>query len=510
VGECAGRMTQGGSTPRSLPTDGHPNLLQALREEIEERLKKNCGTVRLRLLPSESGHRDLMGIGLTCARLFYELNYEKRQAFFKGGLSPEKYYEINKKYYHKYKEVLGVNAQAVVQKNDEAWNAFFKQLDLKKQDRLPLNIKKVSPPGYWKDRLTGKKEIYIFVRSDRFYLEPVNEGEGYLVLVDFGLRIRYAGRIRWEGKQGRLEIIYVDGGWFAHLPIEICVEPPKSNKRGYVKPNYKDKKGRIVNPRSIKQRDPIGGKEVCIDMGLNNLFAVTISDGSAMLIKGGTIKSEYYWWKREIAKYQSIRDVLRRLGISTWIYYHEKYPDAIYKRDERLRHLYITAIRFLADELHRRGVKKLYIGYPIMLSQDNGNEYNTNIWWYRKIVLWIVDIFMEYNIDVEIVPEDYTSKECSICGIRHKNGRIYRGLYMCRKTGKKINADINAALNIARRLGYRIRIARKIESYHITHNGVKPLIPLQGANARDPSIETPLLRAGRVSYTASMVRSICF
>jgi putative transposase len=102
-----------------------------------------------------------MGIGLTCARLFNELNYEKRQAFFNGELSPEKYYEINKKYYHKYKEVLGVNAQAVIRKNDEAWNAFFKQLDLKKQGRLPPNVKKVSPPGYWKDRLTGKKEIYI-------------------------------------------------------------------------------------------------------------------------------------------------------------------------------------------------------------------------------------------------------------------------------------------------------------------------------------------------------------
>jgi putative transposase len=185
--------------------------------------------------------------------------------------------------------------------------------------------------------------------------------------------------------------------------------------------------------------------------------------------------------------------VLRRLGISTWIYYHEKHLDAMYKRDERLGHLYITAIRFLADELYRRGVRKLYIGYPIMLSQDNGNEYNTNIWWFRKIVLWIVDIFMEYGIEVKLVPEDYTSKECSICGNKHKNGRIYRGLYICRKTGKKINADINAALNIARRLGHRIKIAKKIESYLVTHSGVKPLIPLQGADTRDPEVRNPAL-----------------
>jgi putative transposase len=94
--------------------------------------------------------------------------------------------------------VLGVNAQAVIQKDDEAWSTFFKQLDLKKQGRLPPHIKKVSPPGYWKDRLADKKEIHIFIRSDRDYLEPINENEGYLVLVDFGLRTRYAGRIKWK------------------------------------------------------------------------------------------------------------------------------------------------------------------------------------------------------------------------------------------------------------------------------------------------------------------------
>ena len=93
-------------------------------------------------------------------------------------------------------------------------------------------------------------------------------------------------------------------------------------------------------------------------------------------------------------------------------------------------------------------------------------------------MLWSVDIFREYGIEVEIVPEDYTSKECSICGNKHKNGRIYGGLYICRKTGKKINADVNAALNIARRLGYRLRIAKRTESNLVTNSGVKPLIPL--------------------------------
>jgi len=55
---------------------------------------------------------------LACARLWNELSYEKRHAFFKGELTSEKYYEINRKYYYKYNETLGVNAQAAIQKND--------------------------------------------------------------------------------------------------------------------------------------------------------------------------------------------------------------------------------------------------------------------------------------------------------------------------------------------------------------------------------------------------------
>jgi len=491
------RMSSGGN-PRGVPArDSDP--LEAFRELIERRKKSNKRTVRLRLFPNRYEQETLFDIGLACVRLWNELNYEKRQAFFNGELSPGKRDEINRRYYHKYKRVLGVNAGQVVNKNDEAWNAFFELLKIKRQNKLSPHIRKLSPPGYWKDRETGEKKIHILIRNDRYYLESINEGEGYLVLVDFGLRIRYAGRIRWEGKQGRLEIICVNNRWFAHIPIEVGVDPPKSNKRGYVKPNYKDKKRRIVNPRSIKQRDPIGDKEAFIDMGLNNLFAVVTSDGSVLLVKGGSIKSEYYWWKREIATYQAIRDLLRNAGIHKWVEYHEKLLRALYKRDERLRHLYRTAIRFLADELYRRGVRKLYIGYPVMLSQYNGNEYNTNIWWYRKIILWMIDVFMEYGIDVEIVSEDYTSMKCSICGEIHRDGRIYRGLYICRKTNKKINADINAALNMARRLGYKIIITRKIESYLITHNGVKPLIPHQRANTRDPEIRNLALKGGEGS-----------
>jgi putative transposase len=238
-----------------------------------------------------------------------------------------------------------------------------------------------------------------------------------------------------------------------------------------------------------------------MDMGLNNLFAVVTTSGHVLLVKGGVIKSEYYWWKREISTYQAVRDLLRNAGLPTWILYHEKYLEALHTRDERLRHLYRTSIRFLAETLWNRGVRKLYIGYPIMLSQDNGNEYNTDTWWYRKIVLWIVDVFREYGIEVEVVPEYYTSRECSVCGEIRENSRVYKGLYVCRRTGRKINADVNAALNMARRQGYKVKMTRKLESYIVTHNGVKPLNRDRRANTQDPEVRNPALWGGEGSVS---------
>jgi len=102
-------------------------------------------------------------------------------------------------------------------------------------------------------------------------------------------------------------------------------------------------------------------------------------------------------------------------------------------------------------------------------------------------------VFREYGIEVEVVPEYYTSRECSVCGEIHENGRVYRGLYVCRRNGRKVNADVNSALNMARKQGYRVKITRKIESYIVTHNGVKPLNPARRANTLDPEVRNTAL-----------------
>ena len=434
-------------------------------------------TVRLRLLPSGAQERKLWKLGDVTAKLWNELNYTRLMQFRMMGKIDFK--DTGREHYHKYKSVLGVNAGQVINLNNGAWMSYFKLKEMYEQGKLPRFMRKPSPPGFWKDRLLGKRELRILVRNDRYYLEPINGGEGYLVLKDWNLRIKYAGRIKWAGKQGTLVIKHEDNRWFAYVPITVGEKPARSNPRGYVKGIHE--KVQIENPK--------GGNKAFIDVGLNNLFAVVFNHtDTAILIKGSTIKAEYYYWKREIGTYQSVRDWLKNHGFESWKKYHTYYLHAVFKRKERLRHYYRTAIRFLAKTLWQMGVDEVFVGYPYLVSQGNGNEYNTNIWWYTKIINWLKDALEEYGIRLHVVNEYGTSKQCSICNMRHENGRVKRGLYVCETTGIKINADLNAARNIAKRVGYEVSIPKKILSYIVTTNGVKPLTPKEGVTIETPKI----------------------
>jgi putative transposase len=451
---------------------------------------ENRRTVRLRLLPSGSQERKLRRIADATARLWNELNYARLVQYREGGRVDFKGTEHG--FYHRYKDRLGVNAGQVIRLNNSAWKSYFELLKLYKQGELPKFMGKPSPPGFWKDKVLGKRELRILVRNDRYYLEPINNGEGYLVLKDWGLKIKYAGRIKWSGKQGMLVIKLENDRWFAYVPIEVGAKPAKSNPKGYVKGIHE--KVQIEKPR--------GDNKAFIDIGLNNLFAVVFNHTDvSILIKGSTIKAEYYWWKREIKTYQSIRDWLRNHGFESWKKYHAFYLHAIYKQRERLRHYYRTAIRFLAETLWQMGIDEVFIGYPYMVSQNNGNEYNTNIWWFNKIINWLKDVLEEYGIKLNVVNEYGTSKQCSICNVEHEKGRVKRGLYVCELTGIKINADINAARNIAKRVGYETPMPRKILTYIVTSNGVKPITPKRG-NCRDPHGRNPAQQGqGRGSFT---------
>ena len=72
----------------------------------------------VRLLPNGFQERKLRRLANASAKLFNEVNYERRQQFFRG--EKVDFEGTWDRYYERYRSALGVNAQAVIQKNNEA------------------------------------------------------------------------------------------------------------------------------------------------------------------------------------------------------------------------------------------------------------------------------------------------------------------------------------------------------------------------------------------------------
>jgi len=136
------------------------------------------------------------------SKLWNEVNYSRRRMFFeKRGVDLKATY---KEYYEKYKMLIGsATAQQILNKNDEAWNSFFKLLKLKKENKLPPFITRVNPPGYKKK--DNKRILWAVLRKDQYRIESdkiVFKGLGAIGWIE----IRYRGLIHLRGEQGRLEI----------------------------------------------------------------------------------------------------------------------------------------------------------------------------------------------------------------------------------------------------------------------------------------------------------------
>jgi len=427
-------------------------------EGIYEVKYTNRRTNVVRLLLNGFQERKLRKLADTSARLFNEANYERRQQFFHGGKVDFK--STWDKYYDKYKGVLGVNAQAVLQKNNEAWSSFFFLLKLK--GKLPPRVNHVSPPRYWKE--PKKRKLILVIRQDRY---EVDEQNHKLILKDFGLEIEFAGRLRWHGRQGRLEIYYdAESAWYASIPVDVGVEVTKTGKKSkYIVRGER---------RSIQIASPKGNKVASIDLGINVLASVVVDDGTWLLYKGVRVKEDYFYLQRKIAEVQSLADKARNVNEYEAQEELNREKRRLFKKlTRRLLHLYRNLASNLLKQLHDQGVSTIYLGYPLNIAQDRGNKLTVNLWSYRKLMDAIELKAQEYGMKVYEVVEYNTSRYCAYHNVEVK--RYPRGVVSCPK-GHKLHSDLNGALNILKRAtGTVVSTVEKTLSFLVLHNGVAPV-----------------------------------
>jgi len=459
------------SSGQSLEDEEREPISPAIPEEgVYEVKYENRRANVVRLLPNGFQERKLRKLADASARLFNEVNYERRQQFFRGEkVDLQGTYQ---KYYEKYKDVLGVNAQQVLNKNNEAWSSFFSLIKLKKQGKLPPHMNHVSPPRYWKKE--KKRKLILVVRQDRY---AVDEKNNKLILKDFDLEIEFAGRLRWYGKQGRLEIHYddVENAWYASIPVDVGVEETKTGKKS---------KWIVRGERkSIQVKSPKGNKVASIDLGINILASVIVDDGTWLLYKGVRIKEDYFYLQRKIAEVQSLPDKARNLGLVDKAINLEEYEAQeglnrekrrLFKKlTRRLLHLYRNLASDLLKQLYDQGVSIIYLGYPYNIAQDKGNKFTVNMWLYREFMNIIELKAQEYGMKVYEVVEYNTSRYCAYHDVEVK--RRPRGVVSCPK-GHKLHSDLNGALNILKKaVGIAVSTVKKPLSFLVLHNGVAPV-----------------------------------
>jgi putative transposase len=452
LGELSRDLWGPAPTPAGIPGEG-----------VYEVKYRNRRTNVVRLLPNGAQERRLRRLADACARLWNELNYERRQQFFnhqhvdfKGTWS---------KYYEKYKKILSVNAQAVLQKSNEAWNSFFSLLKLRREGKLPSFMNHVSPPGYWKDEATGRRRLILLVRQDRY---EVDEQNHKLILKDFDLEVKFTGGLRWFGKQGRLEIHYDEArnAWYACIPVEVGVEEAKTGRRSKFIVRGERRLIQIATPR--------GSRIAAIDLGINNLASVVVSDGTWLLYKGMRTKEDYFYLQRLISRIQSLRDTLKDKLLNDAIDELNHEVRRLYgKLMRRLLHLYRNFAKHLIEQLHELGVSTIYLGYPFNIAQERGNKFTVNMWSYRKLMEAIELKAQEYGIRVFEVVEYNTSKYCAYHNVEVR--RHPRGVVHCPK-GHKLHSDLNGALNIMKKAIEKIPLViKKPLSFIVDHNKVAPI-----------------------------------
>jgi putative transposase len=76
------------------------------------------------------------------------------------------------------------------------------------------------------------------------------------------------------------------------------------------------------------------------------------------------------------------------------------------------------------------------------------NKRKLHSWSFAQLYDFTTYKAQERGIHVERIDPRHTSQMCSQCGHQARNNRRSQSLFLCRKCGYQLNADLNAAQNI--------------------------------------------------------------
>lgn len=353
-------------------------------------------------------HPSLRKLADNCARLWNELNFERRQAHMRY-----KKFEWHPKHlYEKYAPIIGsATAQQIIRKNNEAWSSFLALKRLGAEGKLPPHITKVSMPRYWKRK--GRRELRVIVRNDCYRVDDKN------IYLPKGLKLKYVGELRWHGKQGRLEIIYddLDEVWRGFMVVKVETPPVRG-----------------------------GSKSLYIDLGVINLATLWFNGlKQPMAYSGRAVLADWWYWTKRIAREQ------RRLARVNRAKTSRRLRKLYALRRRRFRHAINAMIKAIVEDAYALGISKIVLGRLKGIRKNNhnckANSMINSFWSFDYIVRRFKEKAEERGIEVKEVSEYETSSACPIC--RSRNAASKGRLFKCLSCGLEAHRDAVGVLNIA-------------------------------------------------------------
>lgn len=277
---------------------------------------------------------------------------------------------------------------------------------------------------------------------------------------------KYLGRPKmpnYKIKNGESIVIFTnqntrfkDGKIF--FPKKTCLPPLKTRIQKYQQIRIIPK-GRyyiyeIIYNQDVKNLNLSRNSILSIDLGINNILATANNIGlPPLIVKGNVVKSINQWYNKLRGKNRStvgsIHPETKKMNAFTRT------------RNNRIKDMFHKISRKLINYCVANNIGKIIIGYNAKWKQNcligkKNNQSFVSIPHYQLIRM------IQYKaklvgIDVLLTEEAYTSK-CSALDyesiekhIKYMGKRIKRGLFLS-KQGIKINADVNGAMNILRKV----------------------------------------------------------
>jgi len=205
----------------------------------------------------------------------------------------------------------------------------------------------------------------------------------------------------------------------------------------------------IICKKEVEIEEEADGKTAGIDLGISNYLTISYEDGETELYPGNTLKEDRHYFTREEYRTEGEN------GPS------DKALRLRRKLSRRKRHFLHALSKHIVERCVEEDIGTIAIGdLKYIRKKENGKNRNWGKSGNKKLHGWEFERFtemLEYKaevkgVTVERIDEENTSKTCSSCGEVDGSNRVKRGLYVCDNCGAVMNADVNGAENIRRKI----------------------------------------------------------